>query len=262
MEAWLAESGMTEEDLMAAMMDGNMEDWNQDYMKQWEQEHMGDWKDSEDMDAQNWDMSSMGDDMKQWEEEWAQGMQDWEQGMQDWDQKEGGDANMGLEGDWFGGIVNNPCTPKCEIKDCEFGEFCTLTYCTDECSGETTCDQAVTWDWVDWEEADCIDGPVDIQRVCEEECVYDECDESHQYDDQCWVEYCNDGCGYETCNIWYQIDGEWYGEYCEEEESAVMFPEFRVGDALGAIMQGGKMYEETIKGAFNTFCPEGDEACK
>lgn len=77
-------------------------------------------------------------------------------------------------------------------------------------------------------------------------------------DDACWEEICDDGCGNYVCQIWYQIEGEWYGEYCPEEEEGLGLPDFRIGDAFGAVMRGGRMYQDTIEDVFSTFCEDDD----
>lgn len=165
-----------------------------------------------------------------------------------------------MGGDWFGDIVNNECAPECEVADCEYGQFCILTTCVDPCTGESTCVQDVTFNFEEWEQVDCAEGAVELEQECEEVCEYLECDESHEFDEVCWVEVCDDGCGTESCSVWFQVEGEWYGEYCPEEEGLEL-PEFRIGDAFGAVMRGGRAYGDTIEEVFTTFCEPDDQEC-
>lgn len=134
--------------------------------------------------------------------------------------------------------------------------MCIITWFTDPCTGEKWCQQDVTYDFIEWDTFDCTEGIADASENCEYYCEYEDCGEDHSTDEACWVEVCDDGCGNYNCSLWYQVDGEWYGEYCPEDDLGL--PEFRVGDALGAVMRAGRMYENTIEQVFDSFCAPDD----
>lgn len=124
--------------------------------------------------------------------------------------------------------------------------------------------QDISWGVGDWDFYDCINGTISVEEECLIVCDYSECPDDHGGDDVCWIEECDDGCGFYNCSLWYEIDGEWFGEYCPEEEEPWMlplpeFPDFRPGDVIQQIIEGGAAYEDTIRNAFEALCE--DELC-
>merc|ERR1719313_2547817 len=167
--------------------------------------------------------------MDKWDEDWKNWEEDWNKNASAWNTSMGGDQDWAND-DWFGALVNPPCQPDCEVSDCEYCVFCTLTNCVDPCTGNKTCTQDTALEWGQWEQVDCSNGPVPLEKSCEIFCEYTDCAEAGS-DDVCWVETCDDGCGFSNCSTWYQKDGEWFGEYCEAAQGPGDFlPDFRVQD--------------------------------
>jgi hypothetical protein len=135
-------------------------DWSTFNMKEWmEDQH----DDREGDDHHDWEHHD--DDNMDWEAEWGSNPSE---------------GDMEFEGDWFGDLVNNPCAEECEVTDCEYGEICLETWCTDPCTGDRWCTQDLTFNYDEWEQYDCTEGLVAADQECEEVCEYLECDESHQ----------------------------------------------------------------------------------
>jgi len=235
-------------------------DWNktaaewEEWGKEWEKNATA-WGDD-----WNKTMDQMGKNMTKWNES-SQWDEDWKNWENEWNKnKTNYNNSQWNENDWFGNLINPPCEPECEVQNCEYGVFCTLTYCKNPCDGNVTCTQDTALEWDQWEQVDCSNGPVELKKECNIFCEYLSCAEEGT-DDVCWIEKCDDGCDFRNCSQWRQVDNEWFGEYCDTEEPVNFLPDVRIQDLASTISETGLKYQNTIEDAFKTFCPPGDEEC-
>jgi len=191
------------------------------------------------------DMIAMGD---KWEPSDAMVWEDPE--MQEWNA-------TAQSGDFIGTILNNPCQQICNISDCEFGNYCTITDCLEPCTNTVTCTQDIMFDDWEWHSVNCTNGTYfsPDSEYCVAECEYEDCQESSEHP-ICWKETCNDGCGNKNCSIWYSENDQWYGEECD---SGSMMGDFRLQDIFVGISETVQAYDDTLRTAAS-YCP--DEQCK
>lgn len=138
--------------------------------------------------------------------------------------------------------------------------MCLVTYCTDPCTGDVSCQQDYLLKWEEeWQQYDCKWGVKTFERNCTMECSYDDCSATNN-GNPCWIENCDDGCNNGNCTVWYQDSGEWFGAECEAKEAGLL-DNVNPTKALGDVFRFGRKYEETIGSGFDIICPEGDEQC-